>query len=312
MKEKTYLTVWGAMTALSLVTFTSPVSAADKDRTGSDINSRSGTTESRVDKAFGQIERANKLIGKHVFTSDNLKFGKIDNLIVDLESGRVLYVVVSTGTIVGKDYAVPPALFTDVQGDNFHLNVDKAKLEGAPQFTKEMDKPEQWGQASFVSQVYQYFGQNAWWQGAGAANTGSFSNVHKVKDLTGMKVQNVNNEEFGKVDNVMIDLPAGRIVYVILNPASNLNLGNNLYALPPNALTLSSDRKNLVSDITKDKLAGAPHFTKDQWATISNPQFASKVYQYYGKQPWFETRSSLQPTGRSDDKVYPKDKDKHN
>jgi len=305
MKKKTYLAVWGAVAALSLAAFSTP--AADQNpNTASDRNSRSGNFQGRSDKTFGQVERANKLIGKTVYSSDNQKVGKIDNLVVDLESGRLLYAVIKTGLVAGKDFAVSPGIFKDFQGDNVHLTVDKAKLEGAPQFTKDIDKPEQLAQATFPSQVYQYFGQNAWWQGNTAANTGSFHNVHKAKDVIGMKVKNVSNEDLGKVENVMLDLPAGRVVYVILNPDSSLNLGNNFYPLPPSALTLSSDQKFLVSDLNKDKLAGAPHFTKDEWSNLSNPAFATKVYQYYGKEAWFESGGALAPTGRSGDPVYPK------
>ena len=162
------------------------------------------------------------------------------------------------------------------------------------------------GQASFVNQVYQYFGQTAWWKGAQSADTGTLHNVHKAKDLIGMKVKNAGNEELGKIDNLMLDLPAGRVAFAILNPDSSLNLGNNFYALPPKALTLSSDQRNLVSDLTKDKLSSAPYFAKDQWQNLSDASFASKVYQYYGKQAWFETGSGLQPTGRTEDKTYPK------
>ena len=305
MKKRTYLAVWGAVAALSLAAVSSP--AADQDRnTAADQNARTGSFQGRSDKTLGQIERANKLIGKTVYSSDNQKIGKIDNLVVDLESGRVLYAVIKTGLVAGKEFATPPGIFRDVQGDNVHLSVDKAKFEGAPQFTKDIDKPEQLGQASFVSQVHQYFGQTAWWQGNTAANTGTFNNVHKASDVIGMKIKNTNNEDLGKVDNLMVDLLAGRVVYAILNPDSSLNLDNNFYALPPNALTLSSDQKFLVSDVNKDKLAGAPHFTKDQWSTISSPDFASKVYQYYGKEAWFGTGSGLQPTGRSGESVYPK------
>ena len=295
MKQKTYCAVFGAVAALSFATVAVPMYAAD-------------TTTSSNDKTFGQIERANKLIGKTVYSSDNQKLGKIDNFVVDLESGRVIYAVVGTGVlgVGGKDYAVAPGAFTDVRGDTIHINVDKQKFTGAPEFTKDIDKPEQLGQATFANQVYQYFGQTAWWQGAQPADTGSFHNVHKAKDVIGMKVKNVSNEDLGKVDNLMVDLPAGRLVFAILNPDSSLNLGNNFYALPPNALTLSSDQKDLVSDLNKDKLASAPHFAKNQWESLSDPSFASKVYQYYGKQAYFEAGGALRPTGRTEDKTYPK------
>jgi len=121
-----------------------------------------------------------------------------------------------------------------------------------------------------------------------------------------MKVKNVNNEDLGKVDNLIVNLPAGRVVFAALDPDSSLKLGNNFYALPPNALTWNSDQKTLVSDLTRDKLSGAPHFAKEQWSTLlSDPAYASKVYQYYGKEAYFESSKALQPTGKDIGKEYP-------
>jgi hypothetical protein len=57
---------------------------------------------------------------------------------------------------------------------------------------------------------------------------------------------------------------------------------------------LSPDQKNLVSNIDQQKLAAAPHFDKNSWPNLTDASFANQVYQYYGKQPWFQT----QPTGR--------------
>jgi len=322
MKPKTYLKAV-VFTLTSLTTLSSsPVFAADatnrsidrsatSDRVRSRRDHTSGasqtetSTTSQSEKSLGQVERANKLIGKTIIGSDNQKLGKIDNLVLDLESGHILYAVVGTGGVLGAGelkVAVPPGAFSQAEANNFHVNVDKQKLVAAPQFTKDIDKETELGKAEFVSKVYQYFGQNAWWHGARAADEGSFNNVHKASELLGMKVQNSNNQPMGKVENAAVDLPAGRVVYVILNPDSSLNLGNNLYAMPPNALTLSPDHKTLNTGIDKEKLAGAPHFTKDNWQNLSDSTYGSQVYEYYGKQAYFRSSGNLQPTGRNDSK----------
>ena len=86
------------------------------------------------------MERANKLIGEEVLGSDNQKIGKLDNLILDLESGRVLYAVVGSGGVLGageKRYGVPPGAFTEPTGDKLQVNFDKQKVSNAPQFTRE-------------------------------------------------------------------------------------------------------------------------------------------------------------------------------
>ncbi|HWH69738.1 MAG TPA: PRC-barrel domain-containing protein, partial [Candidatus Sulfotelmatobacter sp.] len=252
--------------------------------------------------SLSQAAPANQLVGKQVLSSDNQPVGTLDNLVVDLESGHILYAVV--GSPKGK-VAVPPGLFTQATGNNLSANVDAQKLQNAPQFTSSVDQPQAMSQASFVSQVYQYFGQPAWWQGSAPVSEGAFHNVHKATELPGLKVQNVSNQPVAQVNGSVLDLPAGRVLYVILAPDPSLNLGNNLYALPPDALTLSSDQKNLVSNIDRQKLAGAPSFSQNNWAQLNNPAFASQVYQYYGKQAYFQTGGALQPTGRTNEWSYP-------
>jgi sporulation protein YlmC with PRC-barrel domain len=294
MKRKIHLAVWSAVTAITVSALTFPAVAAQGDTTGS--------LTTQKDKTFGHVERENKLIGKTVISSDNQKLGKIDNFVVDLMSGHILYVVVGSGGVLGAGehrYALAPEVFTETAGNDAHISIDKAKFSDAPQFSKDMEKEGELGKADFVSKVYQHCGQNFWWQGSKPANEGSFNNVHLVNDLVGMKVKNVSDEPVGKIENVALDVPAGRVVYVIFTPDSSFNLGNNFYALPPDALTLGSDKKMLVSDITKDKLAGAPHFAKDNWQQLSDQSFASQVYQYYGKQAYFQTGSPLRPTGRN-------------
>jgi sporulation protein YlmC with PRC-barrel domain len=300
-----HLALWSAVTAVSFVAVTVPVRAADTDQDKSTSGYRKTTHLS--DKAINDVERANKLIGKEVRGSDNQKLGKIENFIVDLETGRILYAIIGSGGVAGvgeKKYAVAPGMFTETQGKDTHLNMDKAKFAGAPEFTKEMDKDTELGKADFVFKTYQYFGQNAWWQGNTPASEGSFHNVHKVSDLIGMKVQNVSNQDIGKVDNVILDVPDARVLFVIFNPDRSLGLSENYYALPPNALTLGSDRKFLVSDLGKEKLSAAPHFDKDNWPNFSNPSWAGQVYKYYGKDVWFDT--NVQPTSeREKQRVYP-------
>src|SRR5256885_3361517 len=97
MKRKTtQLAVLGTVTALSMSAFTFSISAAQDDSAAPN-KSGAGRTESSSferGKMLGHVERANKLIGKEVLGSDNQKLGKIDNLVVDLESGHVLYAVI--------------------------------------------------------------------------------------------------------------------------------------------------------------------------------------------------------------------------
>jgi len=321
MKTKKPLAVWALAGACAVTALTFPLAAAQDDNTASTTSKAARTDSLQRGKSLGQVERDNKLIGREVIGSDNQKLGKLNDLVLDLQTGRILYAVIGSGGLgaIGENkLAVPPGIFTDVQlaaeskstfgrGPDLHANIDKPKLNGAPQFTKDIDKDGELGKADFLNQVYQYLGEKAWWQNGNAtASAGEFQNVHKASDLIGMKVQNVTDQPMAKIENAALDLPAGRILFVLLSSDSSLDLGNDLYALPPDALTLSSDKKKLTADISKEKLSGAPHFAKDNWNNLNDPSFASQVYQYYGKQAYFETGgSNLKPTGPSDQRTYP-------
>jgi len=307
-----------AITAIGLSAFVVPAGAEDRpnDRNrnpGADRVFQSGRVETRTERTLGQVERANKLIGEEVRTSDGQRVGKLENLVVDLESGRVLYAIVGSGGVIKageRRLAVAPGSFSQAQDKNVVLNVDRQRLNDAPQFTKDLDRPEELHKADFVSKVHKYYGQNAWWQGPNRpAHEGSFHNVHKVTDAIGMRVKDVNNGDLAKVENIVVDLPAGRVVYVILSADRSLNVGDNYYALPPDALTLSPDHRHLVTGITRDKLVAAPHFAKDRWPTMSSASWGSQVYQYYGKQAYFESGGRLQPTSDQErERIYRRDK----
>jgi sporulation protein YlmC with PRC-barrel domain len=256
-------------------------------------------TPSRVaGKMLGRVCRADKFIGKEVIGTDNQHLGKINNLAVDLNSDRILYVVVSSGGFLGVEerrFAAPPAAFTETENaETVQISADKQKLEGAPRFTSQIDKPEKMADPDFLSQVYQYFGQKA--PGEGAL---SGAEVQRASTLIGTSIDNNANERLGKVEDMGIDLKLGRAVFFILNPDYRLDLGGNYYALPASALSWNSLQKRLnCGDVSKDKLGSAPHFATDNWPDLSNPSYATQVYTYYGKE-LFENK--MRPTGRSEE-----------
>ncbi len=254
------------------------------------------TTPPESEQPLNNVERADQLIGEQVLTSDHLRTGKIDDFVIDQDSGRILYAIVGIGGVLGVGetrVAVPPTLFIEAKKGTVQVNVDKHKLTRAPQVPNDMEKRPT---SDFLSNVYGYFGQKATWQGPTSA-AASFNSARTTSQLKGMTVQNNSHQDVGKVETVVLSVPTGREMYLIISPSTDMSLGNNYYALPPGAVKFSTDQKTLVADITREKLANGPHFAKDDWSELSNTAWAHKVYQYYGQMPAFEG-STLQPTGR--------------
>ena len=87
-----------------------------------------------------RILSADTLTGDTVVNSHNEDLGKIEHLMIDIESGRVVYAVLSFGGFLGmgdKLFAIPwKALTIDLEQKRFVLDVERERLEQAPGFDK--------------------------------------------------------------------------------------------------------------------------------------------------------------------------------
>jgi len=105
--------------------------------------------------------KASDVIGMTVNNLQDEKLGKVSDLAVDLESGRVVQVIIATGGFLGMGSAltaVPPgALHHDIAQNVLHLNASKEKLKDAPRF--DAAKWDEATQSNRVTEVYGYYGE---------------------------------------------------------------------------------------------------------------------------------------------------------
>jgi len=84
---------------------------------------------------------AGTLMGEDVYNHKDEDLGDIKEIMLDMNTGRVAYAVLSFGGFLGiadKLFAVPwSALKLDTVNKRFILNVDKERLESAPGFDKD-------------------------------------------------------------------------------------------------------------------------------------------------------------------------------
>jgi hypothetical protein len=113
--------------------------------------------------------------------------------------------------------------------------------------------------------------------------------LQQASKLIGMTVKNRQDETLGDVENLLVDLPSGRLVAVVLSSGGFLGMGDELSAVPPTALQFSADRDSLQLDATKEKLSSAPHFKANQWPDFAQPEQAGGVYRAYQVEPYFTT-----------------------
>lgn len=70
--------------------------------------------------------------------------------------------------------------------------------------------------------------------------------------------------------------------------ADSFGMGNRLFAIPWNALTLDADNHNFILDVPKEHLKDAPGFDKDHWPTMADARWATHVHSYYDARPYWE------------------------
>jgi hypothetical protein len=124
-----------------------------------------------------------------------------------------------------------------------------------------------------------------------------YRGVLTASTLCGDSVKNRADEDLGKITELMIDIPSGRVAYAVLSFGGFLGMGDKLFAVPWGALTLDEDRKCFVLDADKGKLENAPGFDKDNWPDMTDTLWGEQVHTFYGQAPYWAERKR---TGRED------------
>jgi hypothetical protein len=104
---------------------------------------------------------SNKVEGTAVYDPEGEKLGSIYNLMIDKVSGQVDYAVLQFGGLfgLGSDYYPLPwdKLSYDEDEGGYVVDVDKAKLEGAPKYAAGNEPA---FDRDYGEQVYGYYGMN--------------------------------------------------------------------------------------------------------------------------------------------------------
>ena len=98
------------------------------------------------------------------------------------------------------------------------------------------------------------------------------------------KVKNMQGDDLGKLEEIMLDTTNGKIAYGVLSFGGFLGMGDKLFAVPWTALSVDRNEKCLRLDCDKKALENAPGFNKDSWPDMADPAWFVPVHSYY-KQP---------------------------
>jgi len=114
---------------------------------------------------FRRTLSASSLVGDAVVDNAGEKLGKLEELMIDVVTGRVAYAVLSFGSVLGiggKLFAIPwTSLAVDESNRRIVFDVDRKVLEQAPGFDK--DHWPDLGDLEYANKIYLHYGATPFW-----------------------------------------------------------------------------------------------------------------------------------------------------
>jgi sporulation protein YlmC with PRC-barrel domain len=237
---------------------------------------------------LGAEKPFDELVNIQIKNFQDESLGRIKDLGIDLINGRVIEVLVvsdSSLEVGNKIVAVPPlALYPDLLNEVYRLNVstDVFKTAAAIDLTKWLDA----GRSDRVAAAYRLFGQEPYFleEGDTASKTDSrpkvsLGYVERSSKILDLPVGNLQNEQFGKVWSLTLDIPKGRIRNVVILAPGNFKTKS---IVPAMALSFNATRDALLLDDSKRGFADEPRFVFTA-AAFGNDAY-SKEESYKGPQ----------------------------
>jgi sporulation protein YlmC with PRC-barrel domain len=119
------------------------------------------------------------------------------------------------------------------------------------------------------------------------AGSERLNSAARATDIIGMAVQNRQNENLGRVEELVVDVESGRIVAVVLSTGGFFGRTNALIALPPGALHYAAADKTIQLDAGPGQTVAGPGFDSSRWDQDTQLNRATEADGYYGEQPYF-------------------------
>jgi len=113
--------------------------------------------------------------------------------------------------------------------------------------------------------------------------------------IKGTDVVNPQEEDLGKIHDIVIDMKTGCIAYAVLEFGGVLGGGGKLFAIPWEALAISNEQafiygrsRKFMLNLPKQAFKEASGFDHDNWPSKPDREWLVGVYTKYGLMPYWE------------------------
>lgn len=274
-----------------------PLTAQEKD--SANKQEKSGSEKVKVQSVY----RVSTIAGMPVKNNAGEDLGKIEDLVVELNSGEVRYAALSFGgfaSVGDKLFAIPWQALAFKFGEDesyFILDVTEEKLARAPGFEEDkwpdLADPSQSGKIDAFYGIKREEGAKRKDRGSDdeakrpkdAAKPGElvYDAVYRVENITGMDVKNDRGEDLGSIHELVVDIKQGNVRYAALSFGGVLGLGDKLFAIPWKSLGFKHQAtdKHFVLNVSPEKLKQAEGFDEDRWPDTGDPKWSQAIDDLY-------------------------------
>jgi sporulation protein YlmC with PRC-barrel domain len=107
-------------------------------------------------------------------------------------------------------------------------------------------------------------------------------NAFMVDKIIGSKVINVKGESLGKIEDLVVDIDTGRILYAVLDSGGFLGIGSKLFPVPWESLAALPSEGIFFLNQSKEQMEKAPAFDKKNLPNMEDMHWGEGIFKHYG------------------------------
>lgn len=242
-----------------------------------------------------RMHRASQLNGKYVKNKEGETLGHVEDIVVNMKDGSIVYVAIAHGQTLGfggKLFAVSPNALRLAEGGEYCvMDASRKAFEDGKGFDANAwprQPSDNFGnregrndKEGNLEKAAENVGK-AVKEGAQDVKEGiqGESQLSRVSSIIGMGVRTPENKSLGSVYDLMLNCNDHKVAYAAVNYGATLGIGGKLIAVPWDrmkikSLSLTPSDNHFVINTTQEQFERAPHFTSDSWPNQPNNEFWS-------------------------------------
>jgi sporulation protein YlmC with PRC-barrel domain len=245
--------------------------------------------------------KANEMIGAAVQNKSGDKLGTVRDLAFEMPSGKLAYVVVASGGILGLGadfHAVPPKAFVHEGSTTRVLSLDmtKEQWDSSPKFKKDQLT----NLNAHQEQIDKHFSDAAKDDVKAQAKIGDAKAEIKIKtpdisatakgdakselqlasDLIGKQVVTPQHEDVGKISDLLVDMKSSKVALAIISTGTLLKPADTRYAVATEKLSTGTEKNKVVLNVDRNTLEKAEVFDADRFQASGTTSGSAGVFKY--------------------------------